>query len=118
MQSTIIFFFLTALFSPILAQSQGTNPYERSVITDPSVSRRCQKLLKDRQEKISLKQRLEALIVRNEKLQKKTPPQKKSVKKKLVNNYKRLQNEHRLATMKIQNMEENIVRKGCPGISL
>jgi hypothetical protein len=89
-----------------------------SVITDPSISARCDQLIKERQEKIQIKQRLFALIDRNQKLQQITPPNKKKVKILLEENHFRLQKELELSKLKIQTVTEDVIRKGCPGITL
>jgi hypothetical protein len=92
--------------------------YKRTVITDPSISRRCELLTEKRQEKIANKQRILALIERNKHLQKITPENKVTVKKKLEDNLGHLEHELILTQTQIQYQEENIVRKGCPGIAL
>ncbi len=92
--------------------------YRRTVITDPSISRRCELLTEKRQEKISNKQRILGMIERNKHLQKITPENKMTVKRKLEENLGHLEHELLLTTTQIQYQEENIVRKGCPGISL
>ena len=92
--------------------------YKRTVITDPSISRRCELLTEKRQEKIANKQRILAMIERNKHLQKITPENKVTVKKKLEVNLGHLEHELILTQTQIQYQEENIVRKGCPGIAL
>lgn len=92
--------------------------YRRTVINDPSISRRCELLTESRKEKIAHKQRILGLIERNRHLQEITPENKKTVKKKLEVNLGHLEHELTLTQTQIQYQEENIVRKGCPGISL
>ena len=92
--------------------------YKRTVINDPSISRRCEILTETRKEKIAHKQRILALIERNRHLQEITPANKITVKKKLEVNLGHLEHELTLTQTQIQYHEENIVRKGCPGISL
>ena len=92
--------------------------FERSVITDPAISRRCESMLEKRRQKIQNKQRLEALIVRNQTLQRAAPKNKVSVLKDLKQHLDRTQQERRLTMMQIQDIEETIVRQGCPGIQL
>lgn len=92
--------------------------YKRNVITDPSISRRCNALLSQRNLKIVHKQKLQSLILRNEKLQSITPPAKITLKKKLTRNKAGLKHELQLTLLKIKNQEENLIRKGCPGINL
>ena len=92
--------------------------YKRTVITDPSISRRCEILTEKRKEKIGHKQRVLAMIERNKHLQQITPENKVSIKKKLEVNLGHLEHELSLILTQIQFHEENIVRKGCPGITL
>jgi hypothetical protein len=70
--------------------------YKKTVVTDPAISRRCDALMKQRYEKIDHKQKITGLLERN----------------------KRLTQELRHTLNQIQNREENIIRKGCPGITL
>lgn len=90
----------------------------KSVITDPVVSRRCKTLLRERKHKIRVRQRLNAMILRNRKLQKSLKEHQKVAKQKLKLNQTQLKNNLRLTAIRVESMEENIVRKGCPGITL
>lgn len=92
--------------------------YKRTVITDPSISRRCDILTEARKEKIANKQRILAMIERNKHLQEITPDNKVTLKKKLEINLGHLEHELTLTLTQIQHQEENIVRKGCPGVTL
>lgn len=92
--------------------------YKRTVIIDPSISRRCEILTEKRAEKLVNKQRILGMIERNKHLQKITPENKITVKKKLETNLGHLEHELILTQTQIQYQEENIVRKGCPGITL
>ncbi len=92
--------------------------YRRTVINDPSISRGCELLSETRREKIANKQRILAMIERNRNLQELSPINKVKVKKKLEVNLGHLEHELTLTLTQIQFQEENIVRKGCPGISL
>ena len=104
-----------ALFSDSNAYAED---YKRTVINDPSISRRCELLAEKRKEKIANKQRILAMIERNKHLQKISPENKLTVKKKLEVNLGHLEHELILTLTQIQYQEEDIVRKGCPGISL
>jgi hypothetical protein len=109
--------FLIVLIGHSLGLS-AEEDYKHTVITDPSISRRCEVLTETRNEKILHKQKLLALIERNKHLQKITPENKLTVKRKLEVNLGHLEHELSLALTQIQYQEENIVRKGCPGITL
>lgn len=112
--------FLSLLVGAIMISSRISfaEDYKRTVITDPSISRHCELLTEKRQEKIANKQRVLAMIERNKHLQKITPENKISLKKKLEANLGHLEHELNLIQTQIQFHEENIVRKGCPGITL
>jgi hypothetical protein len=92
--------------------------FRQSVITDPAISRRCSALMKQREQKIDHKQKIRGLLERSRRLIKITPPERKTVLKKLRKNYKSLSRELRHTLNQIQNKEESIIRKGCPGIVL
>jgi len=105
-------------FSVLMPYTSHAEDYKRTVINDPSISRRCELLTEKRQEKIANKQRILGLIERNKHLQQIAPENKITVKRKLEENLGHLEHELLLTTTQIQYQEENIVRKGCPGISL
>lgn len=90
----------------------------RDVISDPAVSRRCKALLKERADKIKVIQSNQSLILRNKKLQREVKPNQKTVRDRLEINLVQLKNSLRLSQIDIKSMEENIIRKGCPGIYL
>jgi len=58
------------------------------------------------------------LIERNKNLQEKAPENKISTKQKLALNLAKLKNELSLMETKISREEENIIKKGCPGLTL
>ena len=91
---------------------------ETTVITDPSITKRCLAQIEKRQEKLQIQQKLIALIERNRHLQKVTPTNKKSVSKRLDLSLQNIEREKRLIDLKVKNFEEDIIRKGCPGINL
>lgn len=90
----------------------------QDVIRDPVISKRCKALLKERFEKIQVEQRLNALIMRNQKLQNRARPNQKSLKQTLELNHTQLKNTLRLTRLRIESMQENIIRKGCPGLTI
>lgn len=113
-----LFLSVSVSFLTLFSGISSAEDYKRTVITDPSISRRCEILTEKRSEKISNKQRIMAMIERNKHLQKITPENKITVKKKLETNLGHLEHELILTQTQIQFQEENIVRKGCPGITL
>lgn len=108
--------FLTILVGYV--SSLRAEDYRGTVITDPSIARRCEILTENRNQKVINKQKIQSLIERNKHLQKVTPENKLTLKKKLENNLGHLEHELILTEKQIQFQEENIIRKGCPGISL
>ncbi|MCY4524222.1 MAG: hypothetical protein OXB84_05750 [Halobacteriovoraceae bacterium] len=89
-----------------------------SVINDPAISRRCEQLLFKRNRKKSYCQKLVELISRNQRLQKITPQNKKSVKSKLTANMRKLKQRLKLGKLRLEKYEEDIIKKGCPGIQI
>ena len=120
MAQTICRTFPIILVSYLLLMSTTlvAEDYKRTIITDPSISRRCELLSDKRTEKIANKQRILALIERNKHLQKIAPDNKITVKKKLETNLGHLEHELILTNTQIQYQEEILIRKGCPGINL
>lgn len=90
----------------------------KDVITDPAVSRRCKALITDRDEKVRFQQKLNFLLLRNQKIRKKTKVTQTTLRNRLDLNQIQIKNNLRLSQMRLKSMEENIVRKGCPGITL
>jgi hypothetical protein len=84
----------------------------------PRIGRFCQDLLKKRLATISLKQKAQAMLRRVESVSKETPPNKRSVREKLSYIYTSVNQKLRLLEYQINNLEEKIVRNGCPGVSL
>ena len=87
-------------------------------ITRPVLGQRCNELFVDRNNKIRIQQRLNALLQRNEELIKKSPESKQVLSARLNSTRVKIKNELYLANLQIEAMEENIVRSGCPGLSL
>jgi hypothetical protein len=105
---------LTLIPSISLAQFTEVN----DIIRDPAISRRCKALLKERSEKIIVQQKITSLLMRNKKLQNKSLGRQKVVLGKLELLETRLKNNLRLTKLRVSSMEESLVRKGCPGITL
>ena len=90
----------------------------RDAITKPALSLRCKELLRERSDKIKVQQKLNALLQRNQDLIKKSPKAKPSMHNRLLSSQIKIKNELYLTNLNIETMEENVVRSGCPGISL
>ena len=106
---------LLAVSSLLFSQDEALM---QDAITKPALSLRCKELFKERAEKIAIQQRLNALLQRNQSLVKKTPEQRETLQARLKSNQVRVKNELHLANLQIESMEENIIRSGCPGLSL
>jgi hypothetical protein len=106
----------------VLALSLTGNTQEEALmqdaITKPVLSLRCKELFKERTQKIKVQQRLNALLQRNEDLLKKTPKNKETLLARINASRIKIKNELYLANLQLETMEENIVRSGCPGLSL
>lgn len=90
----------------------------QEAITKPALSLRCKELFRERADKIKVQQRLNALLQRNQDLIKKSPKARASLHNRLLSNQVKIKNELHLTNLNIETMEENIVRSGCPGLSL
>ena len=112
-----LLFTVTILAYSLLSWAQDDDLLQ-DAITRPTLSLRCKELFRDRDDKIRVQQRLNALLQRNESLIRKTPQNKESLRARMQANQIRVKNELYLATLNIASMEENIVRSGCPGLSL
>jgi hypothetical protein len=111
----IITVILLALTFTVFAQD---DILMQDAITKPALSTRCKELFKDRSHKITVQQRLNALLQRNTDLIKRTPKNKMSIHTRLKASQIKVKNELQLTTMNIESQEENIVRSGCPGLAL
>ncbi|MCO4756294.1 MAG: hypothetical protein KC478_17575 [Bacteriovoracaceae bacterium] len=108
------------LLSFIFISTNGqTQSLERmDLIKDPAISQRCKALLDKRKGKIQIQQRMNALLKRNIKILKTVPEQKETLRSKLEFTQTRIKNQIRLSKISNQKLEETIVRRGCPGVSL
>ena len=98
-----------------MALSQINN---QNIITDPALSRRCKEMLNDRNNKVILKQKIVTLIKRSEVLIEKSDKKKVTALARLNRSLNKLKQEHTLTELQIKSMEENIIKQGCPGITL
>lgn len=105
-----LFFKMLFLFlSPFYSQD--------TIIDNPAISRRCEQLLNQYHYKKKYFLRLNELIARNDRLQKRTPVNKLSIKTALKQNMLFLKRKSRLGKVGMEQFEESIVKMGCPGIS-
>ena len=90
----------------------------QDAITKPVLSIRCKEMFKERSQMIKNQQKLNSLFQRNEELVRKSPNAKEGLKARLHSNRIKIKNELHLINLNIETVEENIVRSGCPGLSL
>ncbi len=113
----LIFFVMTTLISTILTfNANGVQQLLGKDITDPSISTRCQNLLKKREIKIEHRQKLWSLINRNKTIEKSISANRNSLKNRLVLNYSALQREYNYTTNRIELLTKTVVKSGCPGL--
>ena len=111
--NTLLTVIVLALSFQVIAQEEALM---QDAITKPALSLRCKDMLLERDNKIKIQQRLNALLQRNKILLNKSA--KSSIHNKLLSNQIRIKNEIYLNNLNVQTTEENIVRSGCPGIPL
>jgi hypothetical protein len=109
---------LLIIFTLTLVPELFARDFKRKIITDPAISRRCEQLIQEREDKIQHKQKIMELISRNRLLFFETPKHRLSVLEQLRLNYEKLRRELRLSLIKINRQEEHLVRRGCPGVKL
>ena len=90
----------------------------RSVIVDPAVSRRCRAILKDRDDKLEIKNALVSIMLRNRNLQRTAPEQKITVLKDLRRQELLVGQKLENAVRRIQSLEEDLIRRGCPKVDI
>ncbi len=115
MRKTLVVYSTFSIFLISVRILAQTN--QEIIITDPSITSRCKAMLEKRQDLLSVKQKLIALKKRNDNLLKKTPEEKKSIIEKSQKAGRMLAKEAELNQFKLQNIEEEIIKNGCPGIS-
>lgn len=96
-----------------------TNFDTNQIINDPTISLRCREILKERQDKITIRQRLKDLMKRADQTITSCERGKRiTTKSQLELSLIKIKQEYRLISLKIKVIEENLVRQGCPGILL
>lgn len=110
-----LFVIVLALLGNSWAQDEALM---QDAITKPAFSIRCKELFKERSDKIKMQHKLNALLQRNIDLIKKTPNTKEAMHARLKSNQIKIENELNFTNSQVHSMEENIVRSGCPGLSL
>lgn len=86
---------------------------DEGAITLPPPTPRCRELLRGYELATKRRQRLTALIERNQRIQKIAPRERLSVVDKLARNLVMLQRERELAQETWQHQRETVIRRGC-----
>ena len=105
-------FFVIILF--IIASPRAEVPLVPT--TDLDLSRQCRTLLEDRNHKTKFKYSLDALLLRNRNLQGTAPTEKETLHRNLKTSEALLEQKIELASLRIKTMEEDLIRRGCPGL--
>ncbi len=111
MRRIVLFCFLFR--SPLWAHEEF-DLLTQSVVDNPSVSKKCENLQKDRDNKSFVKNSLDALLLRTKKTQKVVPENKVSLLRKLEYNKSIIQEKRERASRRLKRMEEGLIREGCP----
>jgi hypothetical protein len=88
------------------------------IVRDSLISERCKNLLLQRDRKVQIIQKLNDLKRRNLKLFTEVAPHKETYINKIEMTRNRINNNLLFEKTRLKNMEEKIVRRGCPGIIL
>ena len=108
-------FILTFFVIPSMNISAKTE-IDTDIYQPPTSSGHCELLIERREQRLDTKQKLKSLLERNTRLFRSVPLAKKSVKRKLEFNRSEIKFKLKQNLYQIQTVEENIIRKGCPGI--
>ncbi len=90
----------------------------RNILKDPAISLRCKELISEREEKIKVKQKTQFLLRRAQGIEENSPPAKVTIKRKMKISGAKLKRKLFIVEKQIDKMEDNIIRKGCPGITI
>ena len=106
---------ISLIFILFLCYSAQAN---EAILLDPALSRRCKDLLVERNSKVALKRKIVTLMKRNEEILKHAAKNKELGIARLKRTLNVLKQERHITEERITSMEENIVKQGCPGITL
>lgn len=117
----IIFYLLltTLLYlGCFLHQQLAAQSTHLSIIKDPHLNGRCKELLTKRYQLVEIKRKIKGMINTNHNLTAGIPPEKINLHKKLYRNHQKLQREYYYVGQKIINLEETLIKRGCPGVRM
>ncbi len=101
----MIFFLMVTVYA-------NTDIY--NVIRDPSTSTRCQSLIQKRALKVSHKNKIWSLMLKNRQLQKYSTSHRGTLQARLKLNLGSLRREYSYVEKRITKMTEHIIKSGCP----
>lgn len=101
-----------------MAQREFKKELEENIINKPLLGKKCQFLLQERAGKLRHKEKLLDLRVRNLNVMSELKKTQKALRRNLELNAKQITRNIELNDLKLKNMEINIIRQGCPNISL
>ena len=85
-----------------------------TIIQNQSISGKCEHLQKDRDNKVFIKNSLDALLLRTRKLRKNVPEKKATLLRRLAYHESLIQQKRDRASRRLRRMEEGLLRQGCP----
>jgi hypothetical protein len=104
---------ILTLFGAPLAPAQN-DPVLNDTISTPNLSSRCQELMRERNERVKMRQQLSSLLLRNQNLLKNAPKMRVAMRSQLESTRVTIRNELYLVGLQIQGQEETAIRSGCP----
>lgn len=90
--------------------------FTKSPITNPSIGLRCNELIKKRESKIRMRQRLNEVLSKVFNLKKIAPKNKVQARKRLESIEAKTKKEIQLSNFKIQNLRRTLIKQGCPRV--
>ncbi len=108
-----ILLIFTAIREDLLAM-ELSDQTSQHIITNPLISKRCEKLIQDRKEMVMQKQKTVSLINRGIKSYYRFQKDDKYKKEKMFDNLMTLKRELHLTKISIKHLEEKIVMRACP----
>jgi len=111
-------FFILSLLLTNWAFGNVENNLSKSVIIDPSITKRCDELLTAREQIYKQKNRTQTLLQRVKKNLERTPEEKVSVTQRFYRLMIQLKEKEQLYNLTTKTMEEVFIKNGCPPTKL
>lgn len=110
--------YLISTFCILLSSELWAQSTHLSIIRDPHLNGRCKELLAKRYQLIEIKRKIKGLLNTNVNLRSGIPPEKINLHKKIYRNHQKLEREYYYIGQKIINLEETLIKRGCPGVQM